>query len=318
LLSTAGQRGAIGAPQQRKETMKSLLFATAAACALSTSAFADETMKYRATTHIVSLQQLSPSDANGHVLGLTHLAGLISLQDGTVAQLDMDGITDYTNGVGTYTAYDVIAFSDGSALFVRENGDTTVEGQQGMFKTTYTIRGGKGRYAGATGGGSGVGHRVTSSVPTAGAELYADATLNIKTGTSDQEAEAKAMLTKAVAAVKADKEVAFGQFNRGDFNRTGLAKEQDLYPFCTRLSDGASIASASLGAPIGIDIRTLKDPNGAATGQATFDAMSKPEGVITEVHYLWPKPGTTAPLLPKTSLVTRVSADIGCGVGYFK
>jgi hypothetical protein len=298
--------------------MKSLLFATAALCAISTTALADETLKYRVTFHIVSLQTLNPSDTGGHVLGLNHATGLVSMQDGTVAQFEQDGTTDYINGVGTFAVYQEIAFADGSVLFLKGDGNAIVEGQQAAFKGTETILGGKGRYAGAKGGGSAVGHRVTSPTPTAGAELYADMTLNIKTGTSDQEAEAKAMLTKAIAAVKADKEVAFAEFNRGDFNRAGLAKEQDLYPFCTRLTDGSQIASASLGASIGTDTRTLKDPNGAPTGQMVFDAMSKPEGVITEVHYLWPKPGTTAPLLPKTSLVTRVSADLGCGVGYFK
>jgi hypothetical protein len=130
---------------------------------------------------------------------------------------------------------------------------------------------------------------------------------------ADEATDAKVMLEKAVAAVKADREVALGQFNRGDFNRTGLSKDQDLYPFCTRLSDGKIIATPTLGTTVGTDTRTLEP-----AGKLVFDAMSKPEGVITEVHYPWPKPGTTAPLLPKTSLVTRVTSDLGCGVGYYK
>jgi hypothetical protein len=150
--------------------------------------------------------------------------------------------------------------------------------------------------------------------------LLTAAVCALSTGASAEDPAdvAKTMLLKAVAAVKADRDVALGQFNRGEFNRAGLTKEQDLYPFCTRLTDGKIIATPTLGTTVGIDTRTLKDPSGVSTGQMVFDGMSKPEGVISEVHYLWPKPGTTAPLLPKTSLVTRVSSDLGCGVGYYK
>jgi hypothetical protein len=45
----------------------------------------------------------------------------------------------------------------------------------------------------------------------------------------------------------------------------------------------------------------------------------KPEGVISgEINYLYPKPGTTAPPLPKTSIAVRVAPDLGCAVGYYK
>jgi hypothetical protein len=129
--------------------------------------------------------------------------------------------------------------------------------------------------------------------------------------------DAKAMLEKAVAAAKADRDVALAEFSRGDFSRAGLTKEEDLFPFCARLHDAKLIASNTLGATMGTDIRTLQS-GGVNTGQQVYDAMMKPEGVISEVNYLWPKPGTTAPLLPKTSLVTRVSSDLGCGVGFYK
>jgi hypothetical protein len=47
--------------------------------------------------------------------------------------------------------------------------------------------------------------------------------------------------------------------------------------------------------------------------------MMKPEGVISgEINYLYPKPGTTAPPLPKTSIAMRVAPDLGCAVGYYK
>jgi hypothetical protein len=62
----------------------------------------------------------------------------------------------------------------------------------------------------------------------------------------------------------------------------------------------------------------LKDPTGKAFGQELYDAVQKPEGQIGEVgSYMFPKPGTTTPLFPKVSFVTKVG-DLGCGVGYYK
>ncbi len=48
--------------------------------------------------------------------------------------------------------------------------------------------------------------------------------------------EARAMLDKAVAAVKADEAVALAMFNKGE----GGFKDRDLYPFCFRSADGES------------------------------------------------------------------------------
>ena len=47
-------------------------------------------------------------------------------------------------------------------------------------------------------------------------------------------AEAKAMLDKAVAAVKVDKAKAIEMFNKGE----GGFKDRDLQPFCFNISDG--------------------------------------------------------------------------------
>jgi hypothetical protein len=46
--------------------------------------------------------------------------------------------------------------------------------------------------------------------------------------------EAKAMLDRAVAAVKEDKAKALDMFNKGD----GGFKDRDLYVFCANASDG--------------------------------------------------------------------------------
>jgi signal transduction histidine kinase len=126
--------------------------------------------------------------------------------------------------------------------------------------------------------------------------------------------EARAMLDKAVAAVKADKAKAIDMFNKGE----GGFLDRDLYPFCTNVSDGKIVA---LGNPqakqlIGTDQRMLKDATGKAYGQELYDAGQKPEGQITEVSYMFARPGDPKPV-PKVSYVTRVG-DIACGVGYYK
>src|SRR3984893_498311 len=124
--------------------------------------------------------------------------------------------------------------------------------------------------------------------------------------------EAKAMLMKAVAAVKADRDVALGMFNKGE----GGFRDRDLYVFCSRAGDGKGLAG-SVSVPSGTDTRSLKDQTGKEFGKELYAAAQKQEGQITEVSYMFPKPGTTAPAVAKVSFVTRV-ADLGCGVGYYK
>jgi signal transduction histidine kinase len=121
--------------------------------------------------------------------------------------------------------------------------------------------------------------------------------------------EAKAMLEKAVAAVKVDKAKALASFNAG----TDGFKDRDLQPFCFNISDGKVVA-ATVASTLGNDLRTFKDKTGKAFGEELFKAAI--EGKFTEVSYMFPRPGQTEPA-QKTSFVTRVG-DVGCGVGYFK
>ena len=121
------------------------------------------------------------------------------------------------------------------------------------------------------------------------------------------------MLDKAVAAVKADRDVALAMFIKGE----GGFLDRDLFPFCLRIADAKSLAGPKA-VPAGTDVRTLKDANGKAYGEAVYAAGQKPEGEITEVAgYLFPKPGAITPTFPKTSFVTKVG-DLVCGVGYYK
>ena len=123
-------------------------------------------------------------------------------------------------------------------------------------------------------------------------------------------AEAKAMLAKAVAAVKADKAKALAMFNKGE----GGFKDRDLYPFCFNIGDGKVNATAAKNL-IGSDVRTLKDKTGKAFGEEMYKVVK--EGTTAEVSYLWPRPGTDTTPVQKVSFITKVG-DQGCGVGYYK
>ena len=122
-------------------------------------------------------------------------------------------------------------------------------------------------------------------------------------------AEARAMLEKAVAAVKADKAKALEMFNKGE---AGF-KDRDLYPFCFNISDGKLVAT--LAPTLGMDVRTLKDKAGHTFGQDVYNAAK--DGQFTEVSYMFPRPGADPTPVQKVSFVTKVG-DLGCGVGYYK
>jgi hypothetical protein len=132
-------------------------------------------------------------------------------------------------------------------------------------------------------------------------------------GTAD---EAKAILLKAVAAVKADKANGLDMIAKVE----GGFRDRDLYPYCFNLSDGTlhPFANPNLKAVFGKDYRTLKDPKGFNFGQVIFDTVTqKPEGQISEVGgMMLPKPGSDPTPVPKTVFVTKIG-DLGCGVGYY-
>ena len=127
--------------------------------------------------------------------------------------------------------------------------------------------------------------------------------------------EARAMLDKTVAALKADKTKTLELINKGE----GGFLDRDIYPFCFNHSDGTIVAVASNNAKkfLGTDIRALKDATGKVYGPDLYAAAQKPDGQISEVAYMFPRPGADATPAQKVSFVTRVG-DLGCGVGYYK
>src|SRR6478736_5292399 len=99
-------------------------------------------------------------------------------------------------------------------------------------------------------------------------------------------AEAKAMLMKAVAAVKADKAKALDMFNKGE----GGFRDRDLYVFCANVSDGmiARWVIPTWRQRLAWTYASLTTLPARAFGAEIYAAMQKPEGQITEVSYITP------------------------------
>ena len=121
-------------------------------------------------------------------------------------------------------------------------------------------------------------------------------------------AEAKAMLEKAVAAVKADKAKALAMFQNGE----GGFKDRDLYAFCANAGDGAITAHPTL---MGKKIQDIVDKTGKKLGEEMLKVAA--EGKVTEVSYMWPRPGADTAPVEKVSFVTKAGDQI-CAVGYYK
>src|SRR3954447_5641315 len=90
------------------------------------------------------------------------------------------------------------------------------------------------------------------------------------------EQEAKAMLEKAVAALKADKAKALAMFNKGE----GGFKDRDLYVFCANASDGVLTAHPYLKGEV---LQSIVGKKGFPLGKAIMEKAA--EGKIQSVTY---------------------------------
>lgn len=123
-------------------------------------------------------------------------------------------------------------------------------------------------------------------------------------------AEAKAMLEKAVAALKADKAKALAEFTAG----TGGFKDRDLYPYCGG-PDGNFTAHPKL---VGQSLKNLMDKGTPPKPLGADVYKVAQEGKISEVTYMWPRPGDPeAKPVEKVAYVTKVGDQV-CAVGYYK
>jgi signal transduction histidine kinase len=123
-------------------------------------------------------------------------------------------------------------------------------------------------------------------------------------GTPD---EAKALLDKAVAAVKADEAKALAAFN----DPKGGFVDRDLYVFCFD-KDGKITAQGANPAMVGTNAKTIKDPDGKAIGTE----MVALAGKGGSLEYKWMSP-TTKQVATKVSFL-KPAGNQTCGVGAYK
>ncbi len=124
-----------------------------------------------------------------------------------------------------------------------------------------------------------------------------------ESGTREQ---AEAMLERAIAVLKADKDRALDLFTSGN----GGFIDRDLYVFCGG-PDGMLTAHPYF---MGINMKGFTDKTGKAVGEEMY-ATAK-EGDISEVSYKWLQPGGGDEQVDKVSFYTKV-ADQVCGVGFY-
>src|SRR6186713_1848208 len=108
--------------------------------------------------------------------------------------------------------------------------------------------------------------------------------------------EAKAMLERAVAAVKEDKAKALDMFNKGE----GGFKDRDLYVFCANAFDG--IITAHPYGEKGKQLSGIVGVNGVRLGETMMQNAT--EGTIKETTYVWPR-HPTGEVLAKTVFYTK-------------
>jgi hypothetical protein len=120
-------------------------------------------------------------------------------------------------------------------------------------------------------------------------------------------AEARAMMERAVVALKANEADALARFQKGD---AGF-RDRDLYVFCIG-PDGTWSAHPDLR---GKRVKDWVTASGRAPAEEMFREAK--EGTIAEKSYLYHRPGaTTHADVPKVTYFTRVGDQV-CGVGYY-
>lgn len=120
-------------------------------------------------------------------------------------------------------------------------------------------------------------------------------------------AEAKAMLTRAVAAMKTNQLDAIARFNHNDPE----FRDRDLFVFCFDGGNGKFTAHEAL---VTYDVREFRDSIGAPVGEDMYNTAQ--QGRISEVVYIAPLPGSTE-LAMKSAYVTRIRDQV-CGVSAYQ
>jgi hypothetical protein len=117
-----------GQTQVQENTMLRTFVIGAVSALTLTAAAADETLKFSSILHATFLESQVVGDVDGHAMSLTRYSGLTRFSDGTTGLCYLVATTDYIQGAGTFLVYNNITLSDGSILWYKATGTTTIDG----------------------------------------------------------------------------------------------------------------------------------------------------------------------------------------------
>ena len=107
-------------------------------------------------------------------------------------------------------------------------------------------------------------------------------------------------------------------FTKGE---NGFRQTATLDVFCSTVSDGKNRRTGQPKCQAKHRCRH-QDPQGLYRQNVfwpeLYAAYQKPEGEITEVSYMFPRPGADKTPVAKVEFSATRVADLGCGVGYYK
>ena len=134
----------------------------------------------RTVYHTQKVEMMEAGDVPGHIVGVAQQSGLTfytkGAASGQIATRMANLYYDVVKWKGSFTAYIVDTFQDGSTVNYKASGTMTPigEGNRAAFEGTYEITGGVGRFEGKKGKGTFKGERIGS--PKTGGDSYADFT----------------------------------------------------------------------------------------------------------------------------------------------
>jgi hypothetical protein len=135
-----------------------------------------ETLKCKSMQTTTKMESMEVGDEKGHILGLQRMEGLAQCENGEIAKMRSDNVSDLAPGKGVQAlGYTFFTFDDGSTIVVRFQRLVDYEGG-GSAKASSTIIKGTGRFEGIKGTTSGTGKNYRHSKEDPG-RAFTDITL---------------------------------------------------------------------------------------------------------------------------------------------
>jgi hypothetical protein len=196
-------------------------------------------------------QNVEVGDVPNHIVRVFDIRDTVpanvTINGSKIVEVSVRGIANgYGGGDAAYTAF---VAENGDKFFSRSH--VSAQPFSGKLRATWagTITTGTGKFAGIQGTMRMIAEFDPIANTNGNTQIDIDYTVAQRASGGTAQ-EARAMLEKAVAAVKADRDVALAMFNKGE----GGFLQGDLYPFCYRMTDGKAVAGGVTAN--GADLRT--------------------------------------------------------------